>query len=353
MFKQLIRVLPYLLFLLILTSCVYLNNDSYSYNKYLSPQALLDKKIKRYSHLYQKITFLNLQSESDFPAIDMILGLEPKNLDYEHPVKLREDMVYVSVKRIWTMLKYKEPSATLFKADSPLGRQDRVCILTINPDVLASNAIQSTQHLLNLPYDVIKKIPYGMQLQPNDYLSFVIDHEIYHCLKSNYVGPQLISYKELWAGYNDFHNEQAADVYAVAMHIKTNLNYSSFAKNILRIRSMSIYNDDANHLTSKAIEQLLQMPAKNITKMSSHELFELANHIKNHLAISYDEYVQYLASVTQVMKELGLEADLSNELLYALQEVDVDPEQVKELVTSTKHSMADLCGGELGQGLCK
>ena len=356
MFQHLIRILAYIVFFITMvttTSCINVQNNSYTNKKTITPQTLLEEKIEYYRNLYPKITFLNLQNDDELPALDVILGFQPKSLDYEHPADLREDLMLVSIERIWSMLRSKQPSAAVFKADTPLGWQEQICVLTIDPDEVATDSIQATQHLLNLPQKVIQKIPYEMQLPPDDFLAFVINHEVYHCLKSIYVGPQLMSHKELWAGYNHFHDEQAADAYALAMHIKTNNNDSTFGKNILRIRGVSLYNDDGNHLTCKALEQVLKIPTENIAEMSTHEIFELANHIKERLTISYDEYIHYLASVVQAMKELGIEGDMSVELLYKLQNIQADPELVKTLVANTRHCIADLCGDEFEQGDCK
>lgn len=352
MFQQLIRVLACIVFFLAMvttTSCVNVQNVSYIPEKTTSPHTLLDEKIEYYRHLYPKITFLNLQNDDELPALDVVLGYQAKSLDYEHPPDLREDLMLVSVERIRLMLRSKQPSAAVFKADTPLGWQEHLCVLTINPDEVAADSIRATQHLLNLPQMVIQKIPYEMQLPPDDYLAFVINHEVYHCLKSIYVGPQLMSHKELWAGYNQFHNEQGADAYALAMHIKINNEDSIFANNLLRIRGMSLYNDDPDHLTDKALEQVLKIPAWNIAEMSSHEIFNMANHIKDHLTISYDEYVQYLASVVQAMKELGIETQMSVEHLYKLQDIQADPAQVKALVANARHYLADLYGDEFEQ----
>ena len=190
------------------SSCVNTQNESYTPEKTTSPQTLLDEKIEDYGHLYPEITFLILQGEEEFLA-DMMtlnreLGSQPSSMDYEHPLVLREDLMYVSVERIRIMLESQSPSASLFEVDTNQSHQEYVCVLTINPRWVAADSIIATTHLLDLPQEVIKKIPQDMRLLPADYLAFVIDHEVYHCLKSMYVGPQLMSHKELWGGITTF-----------------------------------------------------------------------------------------------------------------------------------------------------
>lgn len=355
MFQLLIIITRIVFFLAMVTtiSCANVQTHSYTNKKSTSPHTLLNENLEYYRHLYPKITFVNLQNDDELPALDVMLGYQPISMDYEHPADLREDLMLVSIERIWSMLLSKQPSAAVFKADTPLGWQEHICVLTINPDEVAADSITATNRLLNLPQKVIQKIPYDMQLPPDDYLEFVINHEVYHCLKSIYVGPQLMSYKELWAGYNQLHNELGADAYALAMHIKTNNENSIFAKNILRIRGMSLYNEDPDHLTCKALEEVIKIPSGNIAAVSTHEIFNLANNIKERLAISYDEYVQYLASAIQAMKELDIEAEISVELLYKLQNIQPDPEQVKALVANAHRSFSDLCGNEFKHGKCE
>jgi len=356
MSPKLLRIFACIVFFLAIVktaSCVTVQNDLHAPEKNTSPHTLLDKKIKYYRRLYPKITFLNLQSQDELPTLDLILGYQPKNLDYEHPVELREDLMNVSAERIWLMLRSKLPSASAFKADTPLGWQENVCVLTINPHEVAADSIRATQHLLDLPQEVIQKIPRNMQLPPDDYLAFVIDHEIYHCLKSIYVGPQLMSHKEFWASYNHFHNEQGADAYALGMHIKSSDEDSIFAKNILIIRGMALYNADPEHLTCKAMENVLKIPSRNIAKMSAHEVFDMANQIKKRLTASYDEYIKYLASAVQAIKELGREEQISEDLLNKIKGFQADPKQVETLVTNARRCFSELCADELEPDECK
>lgn len=314
------------------------------------PDVLLKEKIEFYRRLYPEITFVIMQGGDDWQiemmGLDVVLGHQPVSLDYEHPPELREDLMFVSSERILMMLKSKSPSASLFKADTPLGWQEHVCVLTINPAEVAADSIRATGHLLDLPQAFIDKIPRDLQLAANDYLAFVIDHEVYHCLKSRYVGPQLMSFKEFWAEYNHFQNEQGADAYALAMHIKTRGEISPFARNLLRVRSMALYNADPDHLTCRALEQVIKVPTGNIIEMSSSEIFDMANNIKNRLTPGYDEYVQYLASAVQAMQEIGVGELVAEELRNRIKGIQPDPVQVKELVANTRRCFSELRGDD-------
>lgn len=163
-----------------------------------------------------------------------------------------------------------------------------------------------------------------------------------------YVGPQQRSHKEFWAEYSHFLDEQGADAYALGMHIKNRGEITPFANNIRRIRGMTLYNADPDHLTCKALEQVLKVPTKNIALMSAKQVFDMANRITARLTINYDEYIQHLASAVEAMKELGVEALVSEELRNRIKDIQTDQAQVKELVTNTRRCLAELSGDASG-----
>lgn len=350
------KIIFYLVFFLAINTGISFaeeKNESHSPNEVDSLNTILDEKIEFYRDLYPDIAFVVLQggkeSLDDMMTLDLVLGYQPQSLDYEHPPELREDLMFASAERIWMMLRSRLSSASAFKADKPLGWQELICVLTINPQASAADSIMATQDLLSFSHKAIQKIPNEMRLQPDDYLAFVVDHEIYHCLKSINVGPQLMSKKELWAGYNNYHEEQGADAYALAMHIKFRDDKSNFAKNILRIRGMGLYNADPDHLTYKALEEVLKAPSEQIVGMSAKEIFYLANTIKKRLTLSYDAYLQHLSSVAQAMKEIGLEELISEELHNNLKDVEPDPEEVKRIITIAHRSFTELFGNYIEQ----
>lgn len=312
---------------------------------------LFNYKIEQYRQLYPEILFMVLkggdEALADMGMLDMVLGYQPVSLDYDHPPELREALMYVNVERIFLMLQLQMPSASLFKADQPLGWQENVCVLTIDPANVAGDSVQATNHLLNFPPEVIQKIPEKLKLQPRDYLEFVIDHEIYHCLQSLYMGPQVISDKEFWAEYNHLHDEFGADAYALAMHIKKRGQVSSFVENINRIRGMSLYNADPEHLTSKAFDQVLKIPVKTLVKMTSKEVFNVATGIKESLTTSYAEYMKYLVSAVEAIKAIGVISPENEALGNAIKNFQPDQDLVRELVNGSQRCLAELRGDDL------
>jgi hypothetical protein len=309
---------------------------------------ILENKVDNYRQLYPDISFLILKGGdelvTDMMALDKALGVEPKSLDYEHPPALREKLMFVSANRILQMLQYKMPSASLFKADDPEGLHENICVLTIHSQSVASDSIQATQNLLGLPSAFVKKIPKGLRLSEDMYLEYVIDHEVYHCLQSMYVGPQKMSKKELWGEYCHHHNELGADAYALAMHINKMGKITSFAKNVKRIRGAALSTADPMHLTCKATDQLFAMRVKTVSDMNAKDIFKMATAIQKKLTIGYDEFLQYMASAVEAMNDLGVDPQISEEMADIIKEIKPDPAQVDELIHRTNRCLNELSG---------
>ena len=348
--KKLVSIV-FCLAIAITTCCVKAQSASDTHINQHLINSLLNEKLEYYRHLYPKISFLLLKGDgqvlADMFLLGKALGRKPISLDYEHPPELREALIAANVNRIQLMLQYKMPSASLFLVDVTPDKQKHICVLTIHPDEIAIDSVLATRSLLDLPHRIIQKVPKEFRLQPTDYLEFVIDHEVYHCLQSMFVGPQKMSHKEFAGEYNNFHNEQGADAYAIGMHINTRLEVPAFARNFLRIRGMSLYSADPDHLTCKALQQVFNIPVENLVEMNAKEIFEMANKIRERLTISYDEDIQYLASSIEAMKELGVEELVSDGLRNRVRGVQPDPTQVKELVTKTHRYLSDLNCSEL------
>ena len=308
--------------------------------------ALVEAKLDYYRRVYPDILFTIFkggdESVENMVVLDTLLGPKPVNLDYEHPKELREDLMIVSAQRLWIMLKNRAPSATLFKADDPLGWQEHICVLTLDTCALATSNFDATANLLELPTAAMQKIPEKMQLDKKDYIEFTIDHEVYHCLKSMYIGPQTMSSHALWGEYNHYLEEKGADAYALAMHIRKHNRLTLFAENITRIRGISLFNADPNHFTCDALEQTLRIPIEEISRLSDAEVFYFASGIKEELSISYQEYLNYLAAAIVATKKLGTENMSLNSLEEKVKAVKIDQVLVEKLVESSRSCLSEL-----------
>jgi hypothetical protein len=348
MMKQIINTFFCLVLTLVLTMQSYGDDQFDRLEIHTRLNNLLEKKVEYYRQLYPDLSFLILKGGdelvTDMMTLDKALGVEPKSLDYEHPPALREDLMFVSANRILQMLQYKMPSASLFKVDEAQGLQENICVITMHPQSVAADSIQATQNLLGLPSAFVRKIPKDLRLSEDEYLDYVFDHEVYHCLQSMYVGPQKMSKKEVWGEYCHHHNELGADAYALGMNINKMGKITPFAKNVKRIRGTALSTADPSHMTCKATDQLFTIPAKTISGMNAKDVFKMATDIKKKTTIGYDEYLQFMASAVQAMNDLGVDAQISEEMDAAIKGIKPDPSQVIALIDRTKLCLSELSG---------
>ncbi|KPJ94693.1 MAG: hypothetical protein AMJ53_04725 [Gammaproteobacteria bacterium SG8_11] len=307
---------------------------------------IVEAKRDYYRRTYPDILFVIFkggdETLDDMVVLDTLLGPNPVNLDYEHPNELREDLMIVSAGRVWFMLQNSIPSATLFKADNPLGWQEHICVVTLDPCVVASSNLDATGYMLELPIEELQNVPEEMCLDKEDCIEFTIDHEAYHCLKSMYVGPQTMSSHTLWGEYNHYLEEKGADAFALAMHIRKHNRLTPFAENITRIRGASLLNADPNHFTCDALKQMSHIPIEELTNMTDAEVFNLANQIKKERTISYDEYLDYLAAAISAIKILESENANLSSLEEKIKGVKVNQDLVKKLVESSRSCLSEL-----------
>lgn len=301
-----------------------------------------------YHNLYPDIEFLVLKGGEDWmdeiTGLSIILGNKPVSLDYAHPYQLRQDLMYASIERIILMLNTQSPSASLFKADSPMGWSDTVCVITLDPATIAKDSRQSTRHLLDLPESTLKQITNESFLPAKQYLKFVFDHEVYHCLKSYFVGPQAMSHKEFWAEYTGHQDEIGADSFALAMNIKNHHGITKLANNLTRIRGMSLFNIDAGHMTCGALKEILSIDADKIINMQVQEIFDLANTIREKYSMSYEDYLTYLASSLKAIGMLGLEDLIPSDMTARIKDIPADNKLANRMMDNAKQCYRELTG---------
>jgi hypothetical protein len=302
--------------------------------------AAVNERRRYYNERFPQILFLTLKGGNlwleDLTAVSILLGQEPASLDYEHPPELREDLMTVSLQRLELMLRYQAPSASLFLADQPMGWPENVCVITIDPCAIAGDDDQATRHLLDLPEEELARLSPDVKLQCMDYLRFVFDHEAFHCLSSLYKGPQPSSFEPLWAEYWHHREENGADVFATAMHLKHHQGMTGFARNLLRVRCMALYNGDADHWTSRAIAEPLQEDPIRFSTLSVEEIFKHASGIRDRPMPDYDAYLTYRASALAAMEQIGIPDNAITELRKGLEDLEPDPDLTAQILLHSK-----------------
>jgi len=297
-------------------------------------------KLAFYDQEFPEIEFVYLSDGDEWSqalsALDLLLGYQPLNLDYEHPPELREDLLFVTVAKIQMMLVYRAASSYLFKVgELAAAKRDHVCVITLDPNSMALSDEVATRDMLDLRDSEFRAIPRENYLNKDAHLDFVIDHEVYHCLDTYYYGPITRSEKEFWGKYLCYRRERQADIYALAMHIQRNQGSTPYIKKIQQLRGMTLLNGELQHLTDRAISRLSDSDQEQWLSRSPGKIIESVKLLDKPLEFSYEEYLDFRLSALEAMRLLGKEPNEILEPIYP-QDRKPDKKQVEQLLHKTK-----------------
>ena len=321
-------------------------NDATSLRNTSELDLILHKKREFYNEAFPEIQFIILQADQswteDILTLGIFLGHEPVSLDYEHPPKLRDDLMFVSIARIREMLINKMPSASLFRADEPMGWRENVCVLTLDPQIIAHDNIAATYFLLDLDEQVLSQIPTSSYCNNLQFLEFVFDHEVFHCLDSYYNGPQPMSYLDGWEYYYHFRNENGADAFATAMHIKRHGANTDFITTLMQIRGVSLLSGESSHWTHEVIHKMSDQDQDILVSSDPMKLFQLATEMRDKIVPSFDDYLLYQQAANKAMRKLDIQVEFPD--------LKIDPKQivdealVDEMIRISESYYFDLIG---------
>jgi len=311
-------------------------------------QAVLDRRLDLYNGTFRDILFVQLPGGEDWlesgRAFEELLGGDDAtNLDYEHPPDLREDLLTASVHRVLFMLRHNASSSALFRVgEASAATRTHVCVITLDPQGVAQDDVHSTAHLLGLSPELLAEIPPEMRLDRLDFLRFLVDHEVFHCIDAHYLGPVPMSDREHWGRYMLYCNENGADAYAAAMHLAEHGERTRFLRNVTRIRALCLFNADPEHATCRAIRAVERLDDQALTGLTPRELLAVADRIRDHVVPDYGRYLGYRASACRVMQDIGIAVPAADEgLCHA---AEPDPAVYRELMESFRKSHAELFG---------
>ena len=302
-----------------------------------------------YAGAYPDIAFVILDTAGDvsrnMQVLARIVGEDPIPLDYAHPESLRQSLLIVTLSRIELLLQSNISSATLFQPGRNV-RRAQICVITMNPSVIAADDRAATRHLLVIPDSEFDAIPRARYLNHIDHLKFAVDHEVFHCLDTAYNGPIPMSQHRLWGEYYMLKNETGADAFGMIMHIAAYRALTAYARTLARIRGLTLLGDDPNHFTYPAINAVLKQNPQTLAADTLQQRFELASRISKEVVGSYDDYLRYAVAAQQAMDKLGIVHDDKK-----VQHAEVDVELEKSLLADTRDAFRALVGHELpGKG---
>ncbi len=263
-----------------------------------------------YNRQFPDIRFVVLEGGAHWldslSTLYTLLGKDAKNLDYECPEELQADLLAVCIARVKMMLQASESSATLFRAGvNALSDRPVLCVVTLDAEAAAGDDFRATAHLVPLPEAQIRRIPRDHWLAHREYLAFVIDHEVFHCLDSYYNRPIPRSQKELWAQYMGYYNENGADAFAMALHLQRHGRLTDYARDLLRIRGIALYSGDVNHYTYDVLKRVLLEPVAGLASMSVKDVLRHASVLRAAVVPDYNGYVAWRERALRAAKVLA------------------------------------------------
>jgi hypothetical protein len=300
-------------------------------------KTIIKNKISFYNNRFKDIQFMLLDGGSDWQAelhaVMSLLGDNSVALDYEHPQELRQDVMDVTITRLRLMLENDIISSTLIQTNQKsTSNRAKLCIVSLNPEVAVANNTEATRYMLNYDDELIEKVNPSRHLDTRNHLSFLLDHEFFHCLDSFLFGGVPMTHEILGGEYNQFRRESAADAYALSMHLRKNGKITNFARNIVHIRALSMFNNSPSHHTFETLGETIRLDINRLIAMNIIDIITLSKTTMNKTIGNYSDYRNQQAAELRAARALGLEPILSEEAFGELEKINIDPSWIQLLV---------------------
>lgn len=316
-------------------------NESLSEKKQVH-KSIIKNKLDYYTSRFKDIHFIHFDGGDDWKTelvtVLTLLGDNAVALDYEHPEDLQEDLMYVTIERLKYMLENDGFSSTLFRVgDKSTLREANLCVVTLNPDILISDDSTSLRYMLNYSHDIINKIHPTRYIDSQNFIKYSLDHEIAHCLNSFLFGGAPVTFEVLGGEYNQRLRESVADAFAFIMHLKENGKLTGFARNMVHIRALSVFNNDLSHNTLETLLKILSLNINKIQAMNVREVMSFSFHMANETIGRYSDFRNKHALEMQAIKALGYDVSESEEKIKDLEKVITDPLKTERLVEYARY----------------
>lgn len=302
-------------------------------------EGLIEERLAEYGAAYPFMEFVRLyrNSTDDLDDLRRRLGDAPVNVDYEHPDNVREDLVELQFYRMGLMLAEGMSSATLFRRNH--SEQPYVCVLTVVPEIYNQGELSSTRFMYNLNADQYGRIKAKYILRNEVYVSFLLDHEIFHCLYSYHRGftyPKTQS--EVKSLYDQYTIEMLSDIYALLSHNQRFPYERDFVTSMRYAKVLSLINWDISHYTHGAFSS--DFPESVDRSVSNRVEYVLNLGVQT--VPAFEQFKRQMVAAYNLVKS-NIDPDFALTLEMAvLQEVPLDREIYKQMAEALKDTMDDL-----------
>lgn len=277
----------------------------------------VDKQLARYSEKVPEMAILRLHGDQTAAVIRQLpalLGEGAANMDYEHDADVRTSLMEMQMYRIGIMAREGLPSATLFKVGKGAAfYRPYLCVITLDTRPFRQDAHYASRFLTSghgNEYPVFGDV---VLVENEDFLSFAVDHEVFHCLDAYFNGPPIKkTYDEIYSHYQLYMNEARADAFASEVFKGKSADPSLFLSKFASLRSLSLLGLDLQHFTGDVIRRSMSVPPV-LLQRDLEQLVAASRALVAEVAPSAGRYGVRVVSIARLVDNLG--GDSSNLLL--------------------------------------
>lgn len=265
----------------------------------------VEARLAELADAFPEVAFMTIggAARADYVAnLPALLGEAPRNLDYEHPADVRQLLIDAQLGRIHLMLENDAPSATLFQVGegSEVGRP-YLCVITLDPDRFLGNELAATAFMSGAESHELSVWPDERVLDNEAFIRYTLDHEAFHCIAVYLRGPYfLMDSDDVSAEYQRYRAEFDADLFAALAFRHAHDDTSGFMENMLRMRQLSLFNDDPVHYTGQALRTAMRTELPAGARQSIVEFADFVIELADEVASNRAGFERHAASAQVV-----------------------------------------------------
>jgi hypothetical protein len=271
----------------------------------------IQQKLDFYNKTFPEIQFVHLKNgewEKSLQALELFIGYQATNLDYEHPADLREALLFATVEKIQMMLVNGIASSYLFKVgESPAASRKHACVIILDPKSNVFSNKVATEYFIELPDKVLASLPEEKYLDKEQHLDFIIDHEAFHCLDTFQYGGIPMSENTFSTPHSCFMRESQADMFAIAMNLKRHQKVTDYVNKMVLMRGMTLLNGEIQHNSVDAIQLIINTDIQRIISSPPRDLVAMIKNAYKTIAPDYKKYMLYQDAALGAMDQLGIQ----------------------------------------------
>jgi hypothetical protein len=233
---------------------------------------IVEDEIGRFAGEFADLEFVWLSGRAfsvNMLKLSAALGAEHELLDYEHHPHQVKALNALNLNRIKMMLVTDSPSSSLYRVrNNETHGKPYVVVITLNPDALAPDTRSSTCSMYGINFSEYGSVSEHNRVNNSVYLRYIVRHEIAHALKAYLFGGHAFTQKPLGGEYNSLLSEIWADMFAVMMEQRTDVEGVSFARKLVDARTVALVTEfDVQHFTSPQVKGVLRTNVADISSL--------------------------------------------------------------------------------------